>query len=121
MMTIHAFSGDGLFCAQCGDGHSVHVATRYNDAPKSWEERFAKFHRENPHVYRELVRLARIARGKGLNKYSMKALFEILRWNHVTTTGEEFKLNNCFTRFYSRLIQEQEPDLRGFFENRERK
>jgi hypothetical protein len=85
------------------------------------EERFAAFHAANPDVYDELVRLARRARARGHRRMGIELCFGALRWNRLMqTTGERgFKLNDHFTSRYSRLIQEQEPDLAGFFETRE--
>ena len=85
------------------------------------QEQFAQFHRENPHVYRGLVRLARIAKSEGRERYGIKALFEVLRWyDMVQTKSDEFRLNNNYTALYARLIMRREPDLKGFFELRER-
>jgi hypothetical protein len=85
------------------------------------EERFAAFHAANPDVYDELVRLARRARARGHRRMGIELCFGALRWNRLMqTTGERgFKLNDHSTSRYSRLIQEQEPDLAGFFETRE--
>lgn len=81
--------------------------------------KFLEFHANNPHVYRKLVELARQARSIGLRKYSMNGLFERLRWHYnVETQGDPFLLNNNFRSRYTRLIEEQEPDLRDFFETR---
>lgn len=78
---------------------------------------FWKFHNENPHVYQRLVELVNQLRIKGHTRYSMKGLFEILRWEYaITTTGNEFKLSNDFTAFYARLVMRRQPLLKGFFD-----
>jgi hypothetical protein len=38
-----------------------------------------------------------------------------------TTRGDRWKLNNNYTAHYARLVMNQEPDLAGFFETRQRK
>ena len=81
---------------------SVHVVSRFDDAPESVAEsieaKFREFHAENPQVYRELVKRARQIKEKGFDRYSIKTLYEVIRWNaHLTTSGEPFKLNNSFT------------------------
>ena len=82
-------------------------------------EAFLRFHSENPHVYAELVLLARRARRAGSQRIGIKMLFEVLRWRHTLRTGgDDFKLNNNYHSYYSRLIMTQEPDLRGVFELR---
>ena len=79
---------------------------------------FERFHDENPHVYHELVKLCRRAKASGYQRWSVKAAFEVLRWSHMETTGEEWKLNNNYHAAYARLIMDSEPDLEGFFETR---
>jgi len=81
-------------------------------------KRFSKFHTENPHVYTELVALARQFKRK--NPYSIIGigmLYEVLRWNYwiQTNTDQPFKLSNCYRAFYSRMIMEREIDLEGIF------
>lgn len=86
------------------------------------QAQFERFHQANPHVYRELVRLARRWRDAGHRKCGIKLLFEVLRWElGLRTTEEEPRLNNNWTSRYARLIEAQEPDLEGFFELRELK
>lgn len=82
---------------------------------------FLRFHAHNPRVYERLVHYARMAQVAGQAHYSMKSLFERVRWwdDVETSEPEGFKLNNNHTAYYARLIEEQEPDLRGFFRMRE--
>lgn len=90
----------------------------------SIEEQFQEFHRKNPHVYQALRRLALDMRGRGRRRYGMKGLFEILRWTYAMQTDDpdaEFKLNNNYSAFYSRLLMDREPVLRGFFELRKQR
>lgn len=84
------------------------------------EEKFQAFHEANPHVYDNLVRLARWAARAGRKELSMKLLFERLRWEyHVQTdTGDGYRINNSYTSRYARLIMAQCPDLAGMFETR---
>ena len=84
------------------------------------DAQFLTFHEANPHVYRELVRLARELRDAGHRHYSIKGLYEVLRhrWS-LRTRGEVVKLNNNYTSRYARLIMAQEPDLKRFFSTRE--
>jgi hypothetical protein len=80
---------------------------------------FTRFHRENPHVYLELVRMSRQLVAHGHEKIGIGMLFEVLRWRHMLqTTGDTFKLNNNYRSYYARLIMLSEPDLRGVFELR---
>jgi hypothetical protein len=55
----------------------------------------------------------------GRHKLGIKTLYERARWEiALATTDADFKLNNNFTAWYSRLIMAQEPDLAGLFDLR---
>ena len=86
-------------------------------------QRFAQFHNANPHVFRELLTLARQARAEGATKLGMKMLFEVARWNrraylHTDHGTDPWRLNNIYTPYYSRLLQVADPSLEGMFETR---
>jgi hypothetical protein len=84
-----------------------------------WRSRFLDFHRENTHVYRRLVELAREWRTVRPGKQSMELLFALLRWDEVIdTTGDPYRLNSMFQSYYARLIMHREPDLAGAFDTR---
>lgn len=83
------------------------------------EQAFWKFHRANPDVFTELVRLAKRWKGRGIAKCGIGMLFEVLRWRRgMKTGGDEFKLNNNYRALYARLIMAHYPDLDGLFEIR---
>lgn len=84
---------------------------------------FRRFHAENPHVYERLKRLAFKLKVRGVERYGMKALWEVLRYEEALETNapaSSFRLNNNYTASYARLLMAQEEDLEGFFELRER-
>lgn len=84
------------------------------------DAQFEEFHKNNPEVYEELVRLARQMKARGHKRIGIKMLWEVLRWERAmkTTDQTEWKLNNNYTSRYARLIMEKEPDLKGFFVTR---
>lgn len=87
-------------------------------------EKFEKFDKENPHVYKKLVDIAFIAKKSGIKKLSTKLLFEKLRWDYMVSTthpDDEFRLNNSYTSFYARKIMKENPKLQGLFEIREKR
>jgi len=92
---------------------------------KSPSEMFWEFHRRNPEIYRRLRSMARQAKASGKDKYSMRAIWEVLRWRmNVQSTDVHqtlFRLNDHYPPYYARLLMQQEPDLEGFFETRERR
>lgn len=85
------------------------------------QDKFLKFHSDNPNVYNLLVQFANEVKDAGHNTYSIKALFEVVRWhiNVKTKSDDIFKLNNNYHSRYARLIEENESNLSGFFKKRE--
>ena len=86
----------------------------------SIDERFARFHKDNPQIYSLLRRFSLTAKNKGFHNYGMKAIFEVVRWhmNVETKSRDGFKLSNEYTSRYARLLDREEPQLRGFFNMR---
>jgi len=82
--------------------------------------KFEEFHRENPLVYRALLRFARQVQAAGFDHYSINSLFERVRWhmNIETHAHDGFKLNNNHRAYYARMLN-QEPGLEDFFRTRE--
>lgn len=83
--------------------------------------RFVAFHEANPHIYLGIVWWGRHYRdATGATRLSMQMLIENARCQRgiATKTDEEWKINNTFVAYYSRLVMAQEPDLDGMFEIR---
>jgi hypothetical protein len=91
--------------------------------PSTAEIKFEQFHTDNPHVYSQLVNLARQYRERRpYGKIGIKLLFEIVRWHTlIHTTDKDFKINNNYAPRYARLIMDNEPDLADIFNLRELK
>jgi hypothetical protein len=90
---------------------------------KSARKRFDRFLRENPHVFGEVVRLCRQMKAAGARRWSVKAAFEVLRYQMQLQTVRlpgEFKLDNSHTAPMARRIIAECPDLADFFETRGR-
>jgi hypothetical protein len=88
--------------------------------PDPLEVRFLEFHHANPHVYAALVDMAHEWRNAGHDSGSIAMFFEVLRWRvGITTSGEQFVLNNSYRSRYARLIAANEPELRQFFHTRQ--
>lgn len=72
----------------------------------------------NPHIYQALRRMALDLQARGHERYSMKALFEVVRWHMAMTVDDpttEVTFNNDLTSRLSRRLMEDEPRLDGFF------
>lgn len=99
----------------------------------SIDQRWAEFHRDNPHVLTEMLRLTRARLERGDTRIGVKALWEELRASLAQTAQRrevpyadfeiphDYKLNNDFTAIYARKLIELEPRLDGVIELRARK
>lgn len=80
------------------------------------EERWADFLRAHPWFMDRVIDLSRERLDQGNKRWSMKAVFEILRPQF--RRGESFGLNNSFTALAAREAVRRAPDLESFFEFR---
>lgn len=76
---------------------------------------FERYHYQHPEVYDSLVKLARSLKEKGVTRYSIKGLMEVVRWLVLDESGRRIKVSNNFTSRYARLLMRQEHDLSRFF------
>jgi len=91
----------------------------WGDVPSDMREGFETFHRDNPHVYTKLVSMTWSLVTRGHRRIGMGMLFEVLRWDWMMQTeGDTFKLNNNYRAFYARLLEANNPSLRGVFTKR---
>lgn len=82
---------------------------------------FDKFHAENPEVFEAMITYARALRRAGHERLSIALLAERVRWDRlISTTGDQYKLNNNFKAVYVRLLDEM-PEFKGRFTLRTRK
>lgn len=83
-------------------------------------EKFWRYHEANPAIYSVLVAFAREWRDRtGRPKLGINSLIERVRWEvAVRTNDPDFKINNNYGPWFSRLIMRQEPDLVGLFQTR---
>lgn len=89
----------------------------------SLREKFERYDRENPQVWRMFCRFTHEAINAGRARFSAKMVFERLRWyTTVETRGDDgFKLNNNYHAFYARKFMEHHPQHDGLFETRKQK
>lgn len=81
---------------------------------------FSEYHERNPHVYELFKRFAMQARNAGRRRFGAKAIMERVRWYAEIEThgGDGFKVNNNFTSRYARMLIDEYPEFKGFFETR---
>jgi hypothetical protein len=81
--------------------------------------KFVEYHKENPQIYQAFKRIANEAIGKGHKNLSAEFIFNVIRWQTgVEANGDEFKVNNNYKAFYSRLFMEEYPEYNDFFRTR---
>lgn len=78
---------------------------------------FLDFNTRNSHILPELVADALAEKAAGREVYSAQEHIGRVRWGTTDTDRAEdkFKINSCWSAWYSRLIQMEEPGLIGFF------
>lgn len=83
------------------------------------EAAFEEFDRANPRIYELMCRFADQAIAAGRTRIGAQLLFERIRWEvYITTTDEEFKLNNNHVAYYARKWLREHPDHPDFFVTR---
>jgi hypothetical protein len=108
-----------LFCGgdRSAPDHDLHCEVARDDPGEA--ARFAEYHAQNPQVYEVLRRFALEAKAAGRERLSINMLHERARWfTTVEEIGGDYKLNNNWRPFYSRLLMTNEPSLAGFFQIR---
>jgi hypothetical protein len=86
------------------------------------QEKFDKFHSENPHIYSLMSKYAHQLLHAGKKKLSISLIAERVRWDSaVSTVGDSYKLNNNYSALYSRKLENDYPELRGMFGKRVRR
>lgn len=89
-------------------------------APKTPSQcRFEKFHGEHPEVIREIRSIALKMKARGFRSYSIMTIYGAARYRLSLESGEDYKLNNNYMPYYSRLVMETTPELSGFFRTKE--
>lgn len=84
-------------------------------------EKFERFHELNPQVFIALESMTRELTNRGRKRIGIKMLFEVLRWNYYMETSDpnsDFKINNNYAPYYSRLLIEKNPEWANVFELR---
>ena len=80
------------------------------------EERFWEMHAVNPRIYALFDRFTRMLIDRGYQHHSADAVLHRIRWaTAVEMDGDDFKINDHFSAYYSRLWMRNNPEHQGFF------
>ncbi len=89
----------------------------HNDTPAY--KAFLAHHQANPKIYEFFRRYALRAIEKGHKKLSAEFIINIIRWETAIKAGDdEYKINNNWKPFYSRLFMREFPQYSTFFSKR---
>lgn len=89
-------------------------------ARSKMEKQWRKFHKENPEVELELLKLAQALKKKGHDTWGLPALWEVLRYEMtLRVPGFDHKFPNGYKAYYARLLMLKHRKLEGFFRIRD--
>jgi hypothetical protein len=77
--------------------------------------RFRQFHKDNPHVYKLLLKYARnIKQNPHIQRWGIRNLWEKLRWDLAVKlevlSDDDYKLNDHYPPYYARMMIRDYPD-----------
>ncbi len=77
----------------------------------SIRDAFIDFHKKNPNLYKEFEKQAFRAINAGRKKISAKMIINYIRWNvFLESSDSNFKINDAFQSYYSRLFISLHPE-----------
>jgi hypothetical protein len=107
--------GDALAGTPLGN----QLLPRFLVAPStSLEERFSRFHRENPSLYREFERRALALYNAGVKRIAIAQIAEVIRYDEAVAKRGHYKVNNSYRAFYARMLVHDHPELSSLIETR---
>jgi len=84
--------------------------------------KFPEYHKDNPQIYSAFKKYTLAAISRGYKNFSAEFVFNIIRWETgITANEDDFKINNNYKAFYSRLFMNENEKYRGFFRTRKSK
>lgn len=93
--------------------------TTVNIPEETQFNKFMKFHKANPHVYKLFEKYAFQAIKTGRKHYSHWVIINLIRWNReIITKSGDFKINNNNIAYYARLFMKSYPEHDGFFKTK---
>ena len=94
----------------------------FKDLDSLITDKFTSYHSVNPGVYETFKKLAFESKKIGHKKFSARGLFQVMRWKMGgKLKSDGFKYNNNYTPIYTRMLEKEHPEFKGFFEKRKSK
>lgn len=83
------------------------------------ESNFKKFHTDNPEIYKLFKEFTFTAISRGHKKLSSEMIINRIRWEtNIMTNDKDYKINNNYKPFYSRMFMSDHPEYKEFFYKR---
>ena len=90
-----------------------------NDPLRDLVNEFKTFNRNNPEVYELFKTFTFRAINAGHVRLSSEMIINRIRWEtSVETTDKDYKINNDYKPFYSRMFMNEYPKYNNFFSTR---
>ena len=84
--------------------------------------KWAQTKQQYPHLLPTLAQMALDLKAKGVEHYSIDALFHVMRFQSAMSTGDMgLKMNNNYSSFAARDLMEEHSSLAGFFRLRKQR
>ena len=96
---------------------TVQHALYMEGVPAETIKAFIENFEANPDVWKAFESYALLAMSKQV-QLGAKAIMERVRWEIAIEKSQEFKVNNNFTSYYSRVFELKYPKCEGYFETR---
>ena len=79
------------------------------------DTKFPQYHLDNPHIYEAFKKYAFEAINCGRKHFSSEAIINRIRWDSMIKGTGEYKINNNYKSFYSRMFANEFPQYCDFF------
>ena len=82
---------------------------------------FELYDKEHPDIWQNFEKITLNLVRHGSKHYGSRAIFEIIRYHRFIEKGDDYKVNNNYTKNYALKFMREYPQHDGFFETREQK
>ncbi len=80
------------------------------------KEKFELYHKENPYIYHQFRYYTLRVIQSGFKNFGSQMIIEKIRWETgVVSKNSDFKINNDYAAFYSRMFMLEYPNYEGYF------
>ena len=86
---------------------------------RNLREKFEEYHKRNPEVYEKFRRYTITAIQSGYKHFGAQMIIEHIRWRTAVVQKDlDFKINNDYAAFYTRMFIIEYPSYADYFRTR---